>query len=120
MCTPSEAGTVFLIPDSMNADSPLANRKVREAIEHAINKEAIAKAKSYGFWAAAYQIPCSGGIGYVEEFSGPPVRRRQGKTAPQGSRLSEWIQNKDYSPLCYRQGHCREYSGLPQCGRDTG
>jgi peptide/nickel transport system substrate-binding protein len=76
----SEAGTVFLIPDSMNADSPLANRKVREAIEHAINKEAIAKAKSYGFWAAAYQIPCSGGIGYVKNFQGrrySPAKAKQ-------------------------------------------
>jgi peptide/nickel transport system substrate-binding protein len=65
-----EAGTVVLIPDSMNADSPLANRKVREAIEYAIDKEAIAKAKSYGFWQPAYQLPSSGGIGYVKNFQG--------------------------------------------------
>jgi peptide/nickel transport system substrate-binding protein len=31
-----------LIPDSANADSPWANKKVREAAEYAINKEAIA------------------------------------------------------------------------------
>jgi peptide/nickel transport system substrate-binding protein len=46
-----------LTPDSANPDSPLANQKVREATEYAINKEAIAKALSYGYWGAPYQIP---------------------------------------------------------------
>jgi ABC-type transport system substrate-binding protein len=45
-------GTVTLIPDSMNADSSLSNQKVRQAVEYAIDKEAIAKTKSYGFWNA--------------------------------------------------------------------
>jgi peptide/nickel transport system substrate-binding protein len=65
-----EAGTVAIIPDSMNADSPFANGKVREAVEYAIDKEAIAKAKGYGFWNAAYQLPCSAGIGYIKDFQG--------------------------------------------------
>jgi peptide/nickel transport system substrate-binding protein len=66
----TEAGTVAIFPDSENADSPFANRKVREAIEYAIDKEAIARAKSYGFWNAAYQLPCSAGVGYVKGFQG--------------------------------------------------
>ncbi len=75
-----DSGTTMLIPDSMNADSPLANKKVREAIEYAINKDAIAKAKGYGFWQPAYQIPCEGGIGYVKHFQGRrynPAKARQ-------------------------------------------
>ncbi|MCX8126959.1 MAG: ABC transporter substrate-binding protein, partial [Dehalococcoidia bacterium] len=35
-------GVINIFPDSANADSPLANKKLREAIEYAINKEAIA------------------------------------------------------------------------------
>jgi peptide/nickel transport system substrate-binding protein len=54
----------------MNADSPLANRKVREAVEYAIDKEAIAKAKSYGFWGAAYQLPNVGTMAYIKDFQG--------------------------------------------------
>ena len=63
-------GTVTLIPDSMNADSPLANKKVREAVEYAIDKEAIAKAKSYGFWNASYQYPPPGTMAYIKNFQG--------------------------------------------------
>ena len=66
----ADAGTVVLIPDSTNADSPLANRKVREAVEYAIDKEAIVKAKSYGFWTAAYQLPNVGTMAYVKNFQG--------------------------------------------------
>ncbi len=38
-------GPISLIPDSANADSPLAKPKVREAISYAINREAIVKAR---------------------------------------------------------------------------
>jgi len=73
-------GTVVLIPDSTNADSPLSNKKVREAIEYAIDKEAIAKAKSYGFWVPAYQLPCPGTMAYIKNFQGrhyDPAKAKQ-------------------------------------------
>jgi len=63
-------GTVTLIPDSINTDSPLSNRKVREAVEYAIDKEAIAKAKSYGFWGASYQYPPPGTMAYIKDYQG--------------------------------------------------
>jgi ABC-type transport system substrate-binding protein len=49
--------TYCLIPDTKNPKSPLANQKVREAIEYAIDKEAIAKGLGYGYWIAPYQLP---------------------------------------------------------------
>jgi peptide/nickel transport system substrate-binding protein len=52
--------TFCLFPDTANPDSPFANQKVREAVEYAINREAIAKAFSYGYWEAPYQIPPPG------------------------------------------------------------
>jgi ABC-type transport system substrate-binding protein len=58
-----------LTPDTANADSPLANQKVREATEYAINKEAIAKALSYGYWGAPYQIPAPATIAYNPNFT---------------------------------------------------
>ncbi len=66
----ADTGTVVLIPDSTNADSPLSNKKVREAVEYAIDKEAIAKAKSYGFWSAAYQLPGVGTPAYIKNYQG--------------------------------------------------
>jgi peptide/nickel transport system substrate-binding protein len=51
--------TSVLIPDSMNADSPWANQKVREAAEYSIDREAISKGLGYGYTKPAYQIPGS-------------------------------------------------------------
>ncbi len=76
----ADAGTNVLVPDSMNSDSPFSNRKVREAVEYAINRDAIVKAKGYGFWQPAYQIPCATGLGYVKNFQGRrynPARAKQ-------------------------------------------
>jgi ABC-type transport system substrate-binding protein len=42
-------------PSSSDASSPLSKEKVREALEYAIDKDAIAKAFSYNFWGPAYQ-----------------------------------------------------------------
>jgi peptide/nickel transport system substrate-binding protein len=67
---PADTGVVVLIPDSMNTDSPLANKKVREAVDCAIDKEAIVKAKGYGFWQAAYQLPTTGSMAYQKNLQG--------------------------------------------------
>ncbi len=45
-------------PDSVNPDSPLAKKKVRWALEHAIDKRAIADAFGYGTWSATVG-PCA-------------------------------------------------------------
>ena len=50
------AGVVVIMPDSANASSPFSDRRVREAIEYAIDREAIVKAKGYGFSEASYQV----------------------------------------------------------------
>ena len=42
----------YLAGDTADADSPWANQKVREAVEYAIDKEAIAKAFGSGYWKA--------------------------------------------------------------------
>jgi peptide/nickel transport system substrate-binding protein len=55
-------GTFVLIPDSKNADSPFANIRVRQAVSHAIDREALAGALGYGFASPAYQVL----PGYIE------------------------------------------------------
>jgi len=59
-------GPVSLIPDSKNPESHLSNKKVRQAISYAINREAIVKARGFGFWTAANQIPGPGQLGFVK------------------------------------------------------
>ena len=61
--------TSVLIPDTANPDSPWANQKVREAVEYAIDREAIAKGMGYGYWKPAYQIPGSADLPYDPNFS---------------------------------------------------
>lgn len=44
------SGAYTLAPDSKNADSPWSKLKVRQALEYAIDKNAITKARGFGFW----------------------------------------------------------------------
>ena len=57
-----DATVVTLAGDSMHPASVWANRKVREAIEYAIDKEALTKKLGYGFPKPAYQIVSQGHI----------------------------------------------------------
>ena len=61
--------TFCMLPDTAHPDSPFANKKVREAVEYALDREAIAKAFSYGFWQAAYQIPAPSTNVYDPNFA---------------------------------------------------
>ena len=66
----ANSGTVLLIPDSKNPDSPFAKKKVREAVSYAIDREAIVKARGFGFWDASYQLIYSGNPGHIPNFTG--------------------------------------------------
>jgi peptide/nickel transport system substrate-binding protein len=60
------AGVQTLFPDSKNADSPLSNLKVRLAIDYAIDKAGICKARSYGFWKPQYEHAFPGSIAEIK------------------------------------------------------
>jgi peptide/nickel transport system substrate-binding protein len=64
------SGTSMLIGDSINTESPWANIKVRQAAEHAIDKEAIVKTFGYGFQKAAYQAPSPDSKAYITAITG--------------------------------------------------
>jgi peptide/nickel transport system substrate-binding protein len=61
-------GPTSLVPDSNNPGSPLFKLKVRQAVSYAINRDAIVKARSFGFWKPANQIPSLGQLGYVNDL----------------------------------------------------
>jgi peptide/nickel transport system substrate-binding protein len=74
------AAANVLIPDSMNANSPWANPKVRMAAEYAIDKEAISKALGYGYNPPAYQAAPLGGPAIVPTITGrkyDPAKAKQ-------------------------------------------
>lgn len=61
-------GVFGLYPDSKNADSPFAKKQVREAVEYAIDKQAIAAALGYGIWEPVYQEVHKSRRGYVPDI----------------------------------------------------
>ncbi len=63
-------GTNVLVPDSMNADSPWSNVKVRQAAEYALDKDALNSAFGYGYTQAAYQLPSPSNVSFDPNFSG--------------------------------------------------
>jgi peptide/nickel transport system substrate-binding protein len=70
-----------ILPDSGNPNSALANKKVREALEHAIDRRALADGLGYGYWRGASQpaIP-EFPIGYNPDIKGReynPTRAKQ-------------------------------------------
>jgi peptide/nickel transport system substrate-binding protein len=64
--TPTLLNNIY--PDSKNADSPFANKKVREAIEYAIDRPAMAKALGFGFEEPINQLATPGTQGYNSNY----------------------------------------------------
>ena len=57
-------GVYGAFPDSVNPTSPLANAKLREAIEYATDKEALCKSVGYGLWTPTWQACPPGNAAY--------------------------------------------------------
>jgi peptide/nickel transport system substrate-binding protein len=62
-------GLRTLVPDGSNPDSPFAKKEVREALEYAIDKEAVCKAIGMGFWYPYYQAAPQGSEGYISDLT---------------------------------------------------
>jgi peptide/nickel transport system substrate-binding protein len=62
-------GPFSLFPDSLNQDSPWSNQLVRQAVEYAIDKAAMAKAFGYGY-TAAYQFSTPNSQAYDPNIQG--------------------------------------------------
>lgn len=68
-----------LLPDSLDPKSPLSNKKVREAIEYAIDKSAIAKAVGFGKYEPLTQLVPSFHPNYVPGFNLRPYNPQKAK-----------------------------------------
>ena len=68
-----------LYPDSKNPDSPFANKKVREAIEYALDRPAMAKALGFGFQEPLNQLSSPGTAGYNPDYKGRPYNPAKAK-----------------------------------------
>ncbi len=68
-----------LAGDSKNTSSPFADKRVREAVEYAIDRPAITKALGYGFWEPAFQLASKDVPAYNPEIQGRPYNPEMAK-----------------------------------------
>jgi peptide/nickel transport system substrate-binding protein len=61
-------GSVVIYPDARNADSPLSNKLVRQAIDYAINKDEIIAIAGYGIFGAAHQLGFPNSPGFIQSL----------------------------------------------------
>jgi peptide/nickel transport system substrate-binding protein len=63
------SGAYTLTPDSKNTDSPWSNLKVRQAVDYAIDRDAIIKARGFGYWQSTYQFAAPGTPSYITNLT---------------------------------------------------
>lgn len=70
---------MVLIPESANRDSVFADKRVREAIEYAIDRESIAKTLGYGLWDPVNQPTAIHHFGRIDTKGRPynPSKAKQ-------------------------------------------
>ena len=68
-----------LLPNSSDPDSPYADRRIREAIEYAINRPALAKMVGYGKYEPLTQLAGTKFPGYVPDFDPRPYNVAKAK-----------------------------------------
>jgi ABC-type transport system substrate-binding protein len=61
-----------LLPDTLNADSLLFDKRVRQAIEYAIDRPAIVEALGHGYWRPLTQLANDRVCGYNPDIAGRP------------------------------------------------
>jgi ABC-type transport system substrate-binding protein len=73
-------GIKSLVTDAANLESIFADKRVREAIEYAINKKPLVDALGHGFWNEANQYSPTKSNSYIPDFTGRsynPEKARQ-------------------------------------------
>ncbi len=68
-----------LLPNSNDVKSPYANKKVREAVEYALDRPAIAKMVGLGKFEALHQMAPSNWPGYVQGYNPRPYNPQKAK-----------------------------------------
>jgi len=90
----------YLSPSTLNEGSPIANKKIREAFEYAIDRDAVAKMLDIGtgLVVPVYQLPAPGAPGYRKNYGRKhnPAKARQLLAEaghPDGIKMTATLQN---------------------------
>jgi peptide/nickel transport system substrate-binding protein len=98
-------GSFVLLPNSNNPDSPTAKKEVREAIEYAINRPALANMIGLGQYEAMTQLADKGFPNYIPGYDPRPYNPEKAKQLlaaagyPNGFKTKILAQAADQDPL---------------------
>ena len=93
---PSFFGTLYF--DTKSPDSYYADKRVREAIEYAIDRTKIAQTCGFGFWFPLYQCAAPVENGYIEGFKGREYDPEKAKQLLEEAGLSNGFRTTIYVP----------------------
>jgi ABC-type transport system substrate-binding protein len=68
-----------ILPDSSDPNSPFAKKEVREAIEYALDRPAIASMLGYGEYEPLHEMACKDWPGYVPDYNPRPYNPDKAK-----------------------------------------
>lgn len=94
----SGSSLTVLVPDSANASSPLADKRVRQAIAHAIDRQALADARGFGVDKPMEQLAVPGSSAYLEGFEGFPYDPERAKQLLAGAGYADGFSTKLIAP----------------------
>jgi ABC-type transport system substrate-binding protein len=72
-------GKFAMAPDSGNPDSIFVDRRIREAVEYALDREAMSKTLSFGYWRPLNHYASSESDAYMPGFKGRPYNPEKAK-----------------------------------------
>ena len=62
--------TAFMVMDDLNEDSPFYDKRVREAVDYAIDRQWLADNLGYGYWQPCYQLPPRNNSAFDPNYKG--------------------------------------------------
>jgi peptide/nickel transport system substrate-binding protein len=93
--------TFMLIPSSNNPGSVLSSKEVREAIEYAIDKEAITESVFYGFSEPRYQTASYNMIAYIPDFEGRRYDPEKARQLLKDAGYPDGVKTTIYAPFMF-------------------
>jgi len=111
-----------LAPDSTNPDSVFADKRVREAIEYAIDKEPIAAALGHGFWTHVNQFASKGTNGFNPGLQGRSYDPEKAKKLLAEAGYTDGFKTNVYAVLSFpgaRDGCAAIQRDLQKVGIET-
>jgi peptide/nickel transport system substrate-binding protein len=93
----------YVTPDGANADSPFSKKTVREAVEYAIDKNALAQGVGLGYYPVATQFAAPGNTNYSPELTPRNYDPKKAKQLLAEAGYANGFKTTIYAPTSYNR-----------------